>query len=26
VTVGLSEREIGELPSHRVHRWLVFGG
>ena len=25
VTVSLSESEIGELPSHRVHRWLAFG-
>jgi sporulation protein YlmC with PRC-barrel domain len=25
VTVSLSEREIGELPAHRVHRWFVFG-
>ena len=26
VTVGLSTAEIGALPAHRVHRWLVFGG
>lgn len=26
VTVDLSEHEIGELPSHRIHRWLPFGG
>jgi sporulation protein YlmC with PRC-barrel domain len=25
VTVSLSEEEIGELPTHRVHRWFVFG-
>jgi sporulation protein YlmC with PRC-barrel domain len=26
VTVGLSVDEIGALPSHRVHRWPLFGG
>jgi len=25
VTVSLSEKDIGELPAHRVHRWFVFG-
>jgi sporulation protein YlmC with PRC-barrel domain len=25
VTVGLSTDEIGALPAHNVHRWLVFG-
>jgi sporulation protein YlmC with PRC-barrel domain len=25
VTVGLSTDEIGALPAHKVHRWLVFG-
>jgi sporulation protein YlmC with PRC-barrel domain len=25
VTVALSTEEIGALPAHKVHRWLVFG-
>ena len=25
VTVSLSESEVGELPTHRVHRWFAFG-
>jgi len=25
VTVSLSESEIGQLPTHRVHRWFAFG-
>jgi sporulation protein YlmC with PRC-barrel domain len=25
VTVALTKEEIGALPTHKVHRWLVFG-